>query len=292
MTDTRRILEGVGELAPLPATAVRLMQIINDPHADMGEILEAIRYDAVVTGALLRICNSAFAGVSRKITSIDDAVVYLGTAKVLRLVMSVHAKAALERPQEGYGLDPGVLWRSSVATASASAVVAQRVGLPHTGLAFTAGLLHDIGKVVLNEYVAEEFREIIERVKIDKVSFEQAERAVLGYSHDEIGAIVAERWQLPEPIVQCVRYHHRPSRLEPPEPLVDTVYLGDCICMLLGIGLGDDGLSYRADAAVMQRHRLQETDLEQMAVDVLAETTRIEQMFGDALQTAETRAAR
>lgn len=279
MNAVRDILRRVGKLPPLPDTAVKLMNVINDPQSTVEDIVEAIRYDQVVTAEVLRLCNSAFLGMSRAISSLNEAMICLGTVKVLQLVMSVHTNSMLSQQQVGYGLPPGALWRHSVAVALASSTVAQRIKLPNINLVFTAGLLHDIGKVVLNEYVAADFLEIVRRVREEHQSFAEAEHGVLGYDHQEVGAKIAEMWKLPEPIVQCVRFHHDPSKPEQPSPLVDAVYLANCICLLLGVGLGEDGLCYRADEQVMQRHGLHEGDLEVAGAQMLTDLKRVEQLF-------------
>lgn len=278
-TAIRDILQRVGSLPPLPDTAIRLMNVINDPRSTVDEIVEVIRYDQAVTAEVLKLCNSAYFGMTRTITSLSEAMVCLGTVKVLQLVMSVHTSALLSKAQIGYGLAPGMLWRHSVAVALAASATAQRINLGNVSLAFTAGLLHDIGKVVLNEYVAEEFLEIVRRVREEKLAFVEAEQAVLGYSHEEIGGRIADVWKLPQPIIQSIRHHHDPTRLVPPDPFVDTVYLANCICLLLGIGLGEDGLYSRASDAVMQRNGLKESDLENIGAQMLLDLRKVEQIF-------------
>jgi putative nucleotidyltransferase with HDIG domain len=208
-------------------------------------------------------------------------MILLGSSKVLQLVMSVHSNSLLTSEQQGYGLEPGVLWRHSVAVALASAMFSSRLGLPNGNLAFTAGLLHDIGKVVLNEHVAEEFAEIVRRVTEDGMSFPEAESSVLGFSHDEVGALVVEQWRLPDTMVKCARFHHQPGRLDPPDAIVDTVYLADCVCLLMGIGVGEDGLCYRAEEAVMERNGLREQDLEVIGAQMLTELQKVERLFAE-----------
>ena len=279
MIKIEEILDRVQELPPLPGTAVRLMNVVNDPRSTVDDIVEVIKFDQAVTTQVLRICNSAFFGLSRKVTSLSDAMVFLGTVKVLQLVMSIHTNTLLSKEQPGYGLPPGVLGKHSVAVALASAAFAERTQLPNVSLAFTAGLLHDIGKVVLNRYVAAEFGEIIRRVTQDHLTFSEAEQQVLGFSHERIGELVAERWQLPEPIVGCIRHHHEPSALDPPDALVDVVYLANSVCLLLGIGIGEDGLAYRADQSVMDRRNLRESDLETVGVDIMSDLKKVEAVF-------------
>ena len=169
----------------------------------------------------------------------------------------------------------------STAVALASSRFARRLKLPNVNLAFTAGLLHDIGKVVISEYVAEEYVEIIRLVTDDEMAFQEAERQVLGIDHTEIGAAIAEKWKLPDEMVHCIRYHHAPGEIEPPNLFVDVVYLANCICLLLGIGLGSDGLSYRADESVIERHGLTEHDLEEVGVGMLCDLQDVSDMFDE-----------
>lgn len=289
MTCAEDILARVGEVSPLPGTVVRLIGVVNDPRSTTQDIVEVIKYDQTVTGQILRICNSAYFGLSRKVHSLDEAIRFLGTMKVLQLNMAVHANALLAKGQSGYGLDPGILWKHSVAVALAASVLGQRICPNDVSLTFTAGLLHDIGKVVLNEYVGKEFSTIAGLMTEQRISFVEAEKQVLGFSHEEIGEKLAEKWKLPEPLVRCIRYHHDPSLLKPPDPLVDTVYLADCICMLLGIGLGADELHYRADPTVMERHNLHESDLELAGVSMMVELKRVEELFADTSPAGSTK---
>ncbi len=286
MTTIHDIVNEVDSLPPLPDTVVKLINVINDPKSTIEQIVTAVKYDQAVTGELLRLCNSAYYGVSRRITSISDALVALGNVKVLQMVMTVHANSLLTSGQRGYGLEPGVLWKHSVAVAIASSSLATRLRLPNANLLFTAGLLHDVGKTILNEHVADRFVEIVRRVKEDKLSFVEAEHNVLGFSHEEVGAMVAEKWKLPDDIVRCIRYHHNPGCLDPPDDLVDTVYLANCICLLLGVGLGEDGLWYRADETVMERHQLHEADLEITGAEMLVELQRVQQLFAHSSQVS------
>lgn len=284
MNTVEEIIARVGSIQPLPDTALKLMNVMGDPRSTIDDIVETIKYDQAVTGQVLKLCNSSFFGLSRKVTSLNDAMLRLGTVKVLQLVMSVHTNNMLASEQRGYGLEPGVLWKHSVSVALASSLFAQRLGLADASLAFTAGLLHDIGKVILNEYVAEEFAEIVRRVTEEHISFVEAEQKVLGFSHEEVGGMIAEEWKLPAQITRCVRYHHVPSALDPPDPLVDAVYLANCVCLMLGLGIGDDGLCSRADAAVLERRGLHKNELESIGAQTVIDLQRVEQLFDGAAE--------
>jgi len=281
MIRMEEILDRVAAIQPLPDTVMKLMKVINDPRSTVDDILEVIRYDQAVTTQMLRLCNSAYFALSREIDSLNDAIRMLGTMKILQLVMAVHSNSLLANRQSGYGLEPGILWKHSVGVAITATLFAEKIHYSNSNLAFTAGLLHDVGKTILNEYVGREFAEIVRRVNEDNLSFSEAEHAVLGFSHEEIGARVAEKWQVPAHIARCIRYHHQPNNLAPPDPLVDAVYLADCVCLLLGIGLGADGLSYRADHVIMERYDLRESDLETAGAQMMLELKRVTQLFVD-----------
>jgi putative nucleotidyltransferase with HDIG domain len=274
------IVQRVQTLPRLPDTIVHLTHVVGDPRSSLPQIVGVIRYDPVLTAELLRMCNSAYYGVAREVESLDDAVRLLGTTKVFQLAMAAYTRAMLAAPQEGYGLPAGALWTHSVTVALAGRLVAQRMNCPQLGLLFTAGLLHDCGKVVLNEFVRAEYAEIVRRVAEDRLSFCDVERQVLGYTHAEVGARVAEAWKLPASIVDCIRYHHEPEQNTPPSAVVDAVHLADSVGLMLGVGAGDDGLAYRASAVALARHGLTAADLENIGAETVGELRSVQALFG------------
>lgn len=286
MNRAEEVLKKAGALPPLPNTAIKLMGLINDPRSSVQDMVGIIKYDAAVTGQVLRLCNSAFFGLSRTVSSLQEAMGCLGMVKVLQVVMAVHTNSMLSRKQIGYGLERGMLWRHSVGVALAASVIGQRVDQGKVNLLFTAALLHDIGKVVLNEYVAAEFLEIVRRVDAERISFVEAENRVLGFSHAEIGARIAEMWQLPESIVRCLRYHHDPDALDPPDKLVDVVYLADAMCRFWGIGLGQEDSGRRIDEAVLNRRGIDKGEVESIGAQTLEELKKVEEMFASAAEPA------
>lgn len=279
------IIQQIESLPQLPDTAVKLMKLMGDPRSTLDDIVEAIKYDQIVTTQVLKLCNSAYFGLSRMVTSLNDAMLCLGTIKLLQMVMAVHTNSMLTKKQVGYGLQSGSLWKHSVAVAIASSLIAQKLKVPDVNLVFTAGLLHDIGKVVLDQYVDHDFDELQRLVTEEGLSFSEAEQRVIGFAHDEVGSMIAEKWNLPETIVRCIQHHHSPWNLEQPDTAVDIVYLADCICLMLGIGLGEDGLSYRADPKVMERHGLHEPDLEYIGAQMITELKRVQELFEEDAET-------
>lgn len=273
------IVEKIGTLPPLPDTTVRLMAVVRDPHSSIGDIVAVIKYDEVATSEILRICNSAYFGLNRRINSLSEATICLGTAKLLQLVMAVHSSSLLGKEQNGYGMAPGLLWQHSVGVAIGSEILGRRLALPNKNLLFTMGLLHDIGKVVLNEYVAVEYTEIARLVDDEGYAFNEAERMVLGYDHCEVGSFLAEKWQLPIEIIECIRWHHEPAEVSSANTLIDLVYLANVLGMMLGIGGGNDGLCYRSDEEILVRHNLTGGDMEMIGAEVVDEVRRVKEMF-------------
>ena len=281
------LIAKVEALPPLQTNATRLIEVISDPGSTLNEIVETIRYDQAITTQVLRLCNSAYYGLSRQVASLDDAIRFLGTSKMMQLVMAAHTRGLLGKPQEGYGIRPGGLWEHSVGVAIATQVIAHRIGHEQAGLLFTAGLLHDVGKIILNEFVAEEFSQIAKVVTENNTSFLDGERSVLGFTHAEVGQCVGEAWELPEAIVKAMRYHHEPELLDPPDPTVDIIHLSDAVCMMCGVGCGNDGLLYRANSHVMERYELTESDLEIIGAETIIELKKVQSLFNSSQEQPE-----
>ena len=273
------LVERVDSLPKLPDVTLRLINVVNDPDSSLEEIVEIIRYDQTITTELLKLCNSAYFGLSRQITSLDDAVRFIGTSQLMQMVLAAHTQALLTPEQAGYGLRPGALWVHAIAVATACQLVARRIGSNERGTLFTVGLLHDIGKVVLNENVSVTYSGIVRMVAEQGISFVEAEQRMLGTTHPEVGELVARRWKLPDPIPLCIRYHHEPSALPEPNHLVDITHIADAACLLLGIGGGDDSPLYRIDQSTLERVGLKAADIEEIGAAVVAEVKSIQELF-------------
>lgn len=273
------IVQKISALPRLPLTSMRLMQLLSNPDTSVRDVVEVIRFDPAVTAELLKICNSASLGLMHKIESVTDAARLLGTNRIFQLVMAAHTRTLLGNSQNGYGIPTGALWKHSVAVALTSERLARNLARDQVGQAFTAGLLHDIGKIVLNTAVASDYAKIVALVKQGGVSFCEAEKSVLGFTHAEIGARVGERWDLPERIVRAIRYHHEPEFCEPHDLIVDLIHIADVVCLQVGIGGGDDAMYYRIDGSAMERQGLKLSVLEAIGAEVVVELKSIEKAF-------------
>ncbi|MBN2232196.1 MAG: HDOD domain-containing protein, partial [Deltaproteobacteria bacterium] len=187
----------------------------------------------------------------------------------------------------GYSLYAGELWRHAVACAVMTQVLRERFQVPIDGqMLFTAGLLHDIGKVVLSHYVEEDYNRIEALVKIRRCAFQEAEREVLGFDHAEIGGRLAESWQFPESIVAAIRFHHEPgSALPAVRQPAELVSLADSLALMVGYGTAVDGLAYRVPHQFIDERRLTVHDIESVIAEFQLEMNRAEDMLelGDAV---------
>lgn len=273
-----RIIEDIDRLEPVTPSAQRILHIAGDPKSSVGDLVEVVQYDQALTANLLRICNSSYFGLRNEIHSVKQAAAYLGMDKVACLVMIGGSSDHLRKAQEGYDLHEGELWRYSVASALLAQDLAERYAAKQVSLLFTAALLKDIGKVILSRYVKDLFREINAEVKEKGLSFVEAERKILGIDHAELGGRVAAKWRFSDAMVDIIRHHHDPGGVGPEEPALSIVYLSDCICMMMGIGLGSDGLAYRFYPRVADRLRFSDADLQRTMIGLKEKLKTVEEL--------------
>ncbi|HWH15699.1 MAG TPA: HDOD domain-containing protein [Miltoncostaeaceae bacterium] len=240
------ITASLAELPPMPASISEVIAACDDHDMTVGQLSQIILRDQGLTANILKLANSAFYGHARRVTTATEAVVLLGFSAIKSLAISSHTARLLNRALPGYGLAGGELWQHSVAVAFTARRIAVDVHLAPVEEAFVAGLLHDIGKVVLATHLEDAFEEIGAAARGRGVPFHHVEAEVLGFDHAELGARVAAQWSFPAELEEAIRCHHDPTRATLKPMLSHVVHLADVACMMLGIGLGTDGLAYEA----------------------------------------------
>ena len=262
------ILEKVNAIPAFPATIIKLIKMMDDPNVSINSIKEVIRTDEGLTVKLLRVANSAFYRGRREIKTIEDAVVVLGLRTVKSMVFSVTVSPILSKELSGYDMGKEALWRQSQLSAMTAQTIAKKCKFKETDLAYTAGLLKDVGKVVLDEYIKNNFDEVMKEVEEKNVAFIEAESEVLGFTHAEIGAKIAERWNLPPEIVEVIRYHHEPGKAELNPKLAMICHLADDLIMMMGVNIGADGLAYRFDENSLEVLEMTAADVTEIMSDI------------------------
>jgi len=263
------VVQKVDELPALPHVTYKVLQLTSNPRTNLTELADTIAQDQVLTAKVLRMANSAYYGYARRIYGIMEALLILGFSTVRNLVLAASVYNVMDMEVKGYFLPKGDLWRHSMATALTARSLARKVGYELSDQAFIAGLLHDIGKIVLNTYMKELFDHVLEKVYRENIPFMEAEQQILGFDHTAVGSRVAEKWNLPEELVEAIANHHTPSRARHNPKLTSIVHVADAASMSMGIGLGGDGMLYPFDGYATRQVDLTEEVIEQTMAEII-----------------------
>ena len=270
MTTAQELVAKVKNLPPVPHAALKLVSLLDQPSVSNTEVVQALRCDNVLTAKLLRACNSPYFGLAEPVASVDQAVFLLGHQQILHIVLTIAFGSAMVVPLPGYAVAASELWRHSLVTATASEIIANDFAdlNAEPPVAFTVGLLHDIGKLVLSQSLTADLQAEIRRlIEKDRLARTEAEKAVLGTDHSEVGALLLQTWHLPEEVVEAVANHHQPM-LEPRPRLSVVTHLANCIAHLSGSAPGWDGYAVRISNAVVTSLDLTSEQLERLVVSV------------------------
>ena len=234
----------VRELPTLPSIAARVAAVARDPDSTARDMAAVISQDQALTANLLRVVNSAYFGFLRRISNVSEAINLLGYNEVVNMAFAV-AVVRQFAYESANDFDRNAFWTHSICVATASQIVAERVRYPRVDAAFTAGLLHDLGKLILDQFFPEPFGAVLHHMRSDGMSSQAAEVQVLGVSHAEIGGWIASNWLLPEPAIASIRHHHhgREERVGLPgadDAIVDIVQFADLYCRAEGYGNSGD----------------------------------------------------
>jgi putative nucleotidyltransferase with HDIG domain len=283
MTVVDRILSEVRQVPPLSDAGMKLMAIVGKDSVSAGAITDIVRQDAALAAQLLRVANSAAYRRRENIESINLAISLLGNRTVLGVVTGYCMSSFYNRELAGYAAPKGALWRNSVAAAlSAQMLVEYTRPAVSPELAYTAGLLHGIGKAILSEYLKEDIEDMVRRLdESGKMDFLAAEEEIVGTNHCEIGAALARHWHLPESLCEAIEFHHKPAQArEEYRPLVYVVHLAASMAMMQGIDTGADSLSYGLDDNYTKYIRLSGPgELEKIILRVDKEYTKLTESF-------------
>ena len=224
-----QIIEKVSAFPNMPQTGIKLRALLAEKDVSADEIEKILRHDPGLAANVLRLANSAFFGMSAKVSTLKHAVVLLGVKRFAQIAVGACMNKTMSAAVEGYGLSPGELWMHSIAVSTTAEALAKNRKLAESGDFFTPALLHDLGKLVLAEFVKAElpkFRDLVAK----GVPFIIAEKEVLGTDHAEIGALILSKWRFPGDLINAVRWHHYPEGLENSNLHPEIVYLANLMC--------------------------------------------------------------
>jgi len=267
----------IKELAPLPASVVRLAKIVSDPGSALGEIRTVIEYDHSLTANVLRWANSAWSQSRTPIDSVAPAIVRLGAKNILKMAMAYHLKGPLSQSSAGYDLAENELWHHSLAAALTIEQMKRFTRKPIPSGAFAAALMHDIGKLILGRHLGMEGMKEKIRAQMESQggTYVESERKVMGTDHAEVGAAIVAEWKLPEAMAVVIASHHAPDAAS--DSLLDAVHIGNVVAKLIGRGMGSEQMHLHVSSQAAERFDLDETRIQALCAvvnDQLEETLR------------------
>jgi putative nucleotidyltransferase with HDIG domain len=269
MQSLDKYINEIRTLPPAPRVLSRLLALLSEDNANASQIVELIAFDPALTAKVLQRCNSAAFGLASSVSNLNEAVTLVGFNAIYRLVAMVVGESLLGAKQKGYGIDTGELWEHSVTTAVAARVMARKLD-GDENLAFTAALLHDIGKLVLGTFLEGSRQLVLGKTGPSGFSFLEAEKAILGVDHAEIGGRVLARWNFPESLVKAVWHHHNPVEARPHEQLAAYVHLGDIIAHCLGQAQGYHSFALHTRAEALEILEISPKEIDSLALETEA----------------------
>jgi len=263
------IVRRVKDIPAFPHTVVRIIELAESQDSTVQDIENTIIQDQSLTATVLRFANSTHYGYSRTISTISQATVVLGFQAIKSIAMAASVSQMMSRELPGYAMEKKGLWRQSQTCAIVARFIAKKVKYPKPDEAYVAGLLRDIGKVILDTYLKESMDEINDIVESSGISYLEAEEMVLGFHHAQVGESIAEKWQLPKGLTEAIALHHKPEKAVVNPKLVAITHIADALVMMMGVQVGADGLAYFFSDKAMALLELSENSLQQIMAEII-----------------------
>jgi putative nucleotidyltransferase with HDIG domain len=246
------IMRKVSSFPSMPGAAIKFRALLAEEDVSIDEIERILRHDPGLSTNVLRLANSSFFGVPRKVETLKHAVMLLGIKRFAQIAVSASMSKTMDKAVEGYDQSSGELWLHSIAVSTTAEALARHKKFAATNDFFTPALLHDMGKLVLGEFIKKE-PEKIQSITAKGVPFDIAENMVLGTDHAEIGALILSRWSFPSDLVNAVRWHHKPERNKNSTTKSDMVYLSNLVCQPHADSDSADGQFITPSSIVLDR---------------------------------------
>jgi putative nucleotidyltransferase with HDIG domain len=275
--ETRRLVQRIVDLPTLPIVVPQVLRLVEDHRSSAGDLARVIGSDQALATRILRLANSAFYGFRREIVTINHAVVLLGFDTVRSIVLAATVFETLSDGDVVSSFDREQFWLHVGAAAAAARRVAKSLRVADPEAAFVGGLLHDVGKVVLDRFFHRRYAEAARVATAMPCLIREAETALFTVNHAEVGRWLTERWRFPAAIVEPVTYHHRPAAASPDyRALAGVVHLADILTRNAGIGSGGDGLVPVPDADILARFKVGPAELLRLTDELTQEREAVE----------------
>jgi len=239
----QKVVDRLKDIPTLPQVVQKIVEIVDSPHTSASDLNKAISNDQALSAKVLKLVNSAFYGFPKKIETLTQAIVILGFNTVRSLALSISMLDFFSSRGREHQLNYVEYWKHSIATSIMARAIAKKAFPQMAEEAFVSGLLHDIGILILDQFLPGEFAKAYGRMKKDGLQLYRAEREELNISHCDVGRLLAIKWNLPDPLLYSISYHHTPSPAHDYFPIVSTVHAANIGVKILHIGgIGDEDL--------------------------------------------------
>jgi HD-like signal output (HDOD) protein len=238
----KKVIESIDNLPSFPAVVSRLIKVVNSPESSADDAASLIERDPALTSKMIRLANSAFYGIPRSISSVSSAVVILGFNTIRSLVLSASVMKLFSGSHK-QAVDKERFWKHSIVSAMAAKIIVRHfinVRMMDPESAFCSGILHDIGKLIFNEFMNDEYVEVRNYAEKNGIPLLDAENKILGINHAEICKVVSDKWSLPLDLEYSLVYHHNPGAADKLHELVATIHFADILAHDIGASLWDD----------------------------------------------------
>jgi len=263
----------------MPATAAKLLPLLDSSDSTAADIESILKYDPGLTGNILKLTNSAYFGIPTRISSVKQATVLLGWKRLLQVVMTICMSPLMKKTVPGYDLPGGELWRHSIAVSVAAEILVKALKISDADEVFTAALLHDVGKLILGSFVKKDLEQI-ETMVTKGITFDVAESMVLGTNHAEVGGQILHKWSFPTDLVNAVQWHHDPESCENGCVLSDIVHVANALGLMTGFGKVEEGVNIEPSGPVAERLGLKAHHLEAMAEQTSEGIKKLSNIWG------------
>jgi len=272
-------IKKITDLPTLSPVAQKINEVMANPDVSAKDIVNILKLDPAITGRVLRLANSAYIGMPRAVSSLQNAVVILGQLRIYSLVLSASIFSSFKN-RYLLEFDSFRFWKHSMTVAMVCESIAhylKRYDPIETGDVFCAGILHDIGKLVLAAYKPEKIDLAYKRAKENKTPFFINEDQKL--SHSRIGASVAEHWKFPQSLVNAILFHHDPMHTEDFKKIISIVHVADIMVHIMGLNTVSEEIPPEIDNDAVSEIGLAPERLRVIALDALENEKKVESLI-------------
>ena len=282
MTTAREVLRNSDGLPTLSQTVGRLAMLLGDEKSSLQDFEQVIKPDPALTANLLRLANSAYFGLRRKVGSVRQGVALLGIERVFEIAAGASFTKVLPKRIPGYEIDAAAYFMHCLAVGAMAEDLSKRLHMEEIEMVFTAGLLHDIGKLAIGSFLIRDRTAVADALLTQDVRFIDVEREIIGTTHEEVGGLMVEEWHLPESFLSAVKHHHDPEEAPdgPERKLADLIHVADGLAHMMGFGTDVGELKRSIDERVVSRLHVKVHDLEIAAMETMDSIREMGEILG------------